>query len=62
MALLDKEPRSASIFAIEPTQLLRLAQAPFYELLSDRPEIATGIIHVLMGYIRNLNRRLADAA
>jgi len=62
MALLDKEPRSASIFAIEPTQLLRLTQAPFYELLWDRPEIATGIIHVLMGYIRNLNQRLADAA
>ncbi len=52
MALLDNEPRSASVSAIESTQLLRLAQAPFYELLSDRPEIATGIIRVLMGYIR----------
>ena len=60
MALLDNEPRSASVSALEPTQLLRLGQAPFYELLSDQPEIATGIIHVLMHYIRTLNQRLSD--
>lgn len=60
MALLDNEPRSATIRTIEPAQLLRLSQSTFYELLADRPEIATGIIRVLMGYIRNLNQRLAS--
>lgn len=60
MALLDNEPRSATVMTVEPTQLLRLAQTPFYELLAERPEIATGIIRVLMGYIRNLNQRLAE--
>ncbi len=61
MALLDNEPRSASVRTIEPSQLLRLAQITFYELLADRPEIATGIIRVLMGYIRDLNHRLVAA-
>lgn len=60
MALLDNEPRSASVRTIEPVQLLRLSQSTFYELLADRPEIATGIIRVLMGYIRSLNQRLAE--
>lgn len=59
MALLDNEPRSATIVATEPTHLLRLEQQSFYDLLMDRPEIATGIIRVLTGYIRNLNQRLA---
>ena len=53
MALLDTEPRSASVTAVEPTRLFRLDQASFYELIADRPEIATGIIRVLMRYLRN---------
>ncbi len=47
MALLDSEPRMASITATTETQLLRLDQDPFYELLEDRPEVARGVIHVL---------------
>lgn len=52
MALLDPEPRLASVTAVEPTRLFRLAQAPFYELMADRPEVATGIIRVLTGHLR----------
>jgi hypothetical protein len=52
MALLDAEPRVASVKAVEPTQLLRLDQAPFYELITDRPEVAIGLIHVLSGHLR----------
>lgn len=61
MALLDNAPRSASIIAVRPTQLLRLAQPAFYDLLMDRPEIASGVIRVLAGYVRNLNEQLATA-
>ena len=42
MALLDPEPRLASVTAVEPTRLFRLDQAPFYELMAERPEVATG--------------------
>jgi CRP-like cAMP-binding protein len=53
MALLDPEPRSATVTAEEPTRLFRLDQAPFYELMDERPEIAVGIIRILTGRLRN---------
>jgi CRP-like cAMP-binding protein len=59
MALLDPEPRSASVTAVEPTRLFRLDQAPFYQLMEERPEVATGIIHVLSGHLRNRVRDIA---
>lgn len=52
MALLDAEPRVASVTAVEPTRLLRLDQAPFYELIVDRPEVAIGLIRVLTARLR----------
>ena len=59
MALLDPEPRLASVTAVEPTRLFRLAQAPFFELIADHPEVATGIIRVLTGHLRNRVRDIA---
>lgn len=59
MALLDPEPRLASVTTVEPTRFFRLAQAPFYELMADRPEVATGIIRVLTGHLRARVRDLA---
>jgi len=60
MALLDPEPRMASVTAVEPTRLFRLEQTPFYELISQRPEVATGIIRVLTGHLRNRVRDIAQ--
>jgi AAA family ATP:ADP antiporter len=57
MALLDPEPRSASITAIEDTQLLRLDQEAFYELLESQIELARGMIKVLT---RRLRARMQD--
>ena len=52
LALLDDEPRSASVTATEDTLLLRLPQAEFHELLNDYGEIARGIIYVLSQRLR----------
>ena len=52
MALLDGEPRTATIRTIKNSRLLRLDQEPFYELMDDRIEIARGIIHVLLQRLR----------
>jgi len=52
MALLDSEPRVASVKAVDPTRLLRLHKEPFFELIVDRPELAIGLIHVLTGHLR----------
>jgi CRP-like cAMP-binding protein len=60
MALLDPEPRVALVTAVEDTQLLRLDQEPFYELIDDRIEVVRGIIHVLSGHLRNRVRDLNE--
>jgi CRP-like cAMP-binding protein len=52
MALLDGEPRTATIRATQAVHLLRLDQEPFYELMDDHIEIARGIIHVLLQRLR----------
>jgi len=60
MAVLDPEPRLASVTAVEDTRLFRLDQEPFYELMDDRIEVARGIIHVLSGHLRARVRDLND--
>jgi CRP-like cAMP-binding protein len=60
MALLDPEPRLASVTALEATRLFRLDQAPFFELMEERPEVATGIIRVLTGRLRDRVRDIAQ--
>ncbi len=57
LSLLDSSPRSATIRAVEETSLLRLDQAPFYEIMSDYVEVAMGTIQMLT---RNLRARTSD--
>jgi CRP/FNR family transcriptional regulator, cyclic AMP receptor protein len=59
MALLDPAPRVASGTAVVPTRLLRLHQAPFQDLLLERPEVAVAIMRVLA---RRLRSRIQDLA
>lgn len=61
MALLDPEPRVASVTAIADTQLLRLDQEPFYELMDERNEVARGVIRVLTRHLRARVRDLGEA-
>lgn len=57
MAVLSPGPRSATVITIEPTHLLVLEKGPLDELLRERPEIALGIIAVL---VRNLRERVSE--
>jgi CRP/FNR family transcriptional regulator, cyclic AMP receptor protein len=52
MAALDPEPRSASVTAVEPVRLLRLAREPLFALITTQPEVATGIIQLLCHHLR----------
>jgi AAA family ATP:ADP antiporter len=52
LALLDPEPRLASIAALEPTRLLRLDREAFAELMAGNIEIVRGILHVLCERLR----------
>jgi CRP-like cAMP-binding protein len=52
MSILDAEPRSASVFAVSDVVLLKIKQEDFYEMISERPEIAQGVIKVLTRRLR----------
>ena len=52
LALLDPEPRLATVKATESTGLLRLDQAHFHEVLAVRPEVSAAIIRVVTRYLR----------
>lgn len=53
MALLDTEPRMASVATLEITHLLRLDQSSFYGLMSTHPEVPQGVIRVLLRHLRS---------
>ena len=52
MSILDGEPRSASATAITDCLLLRIQQADFYHILSQRFEVAMTIIQTLTRRLR----------
>jgi hypothetical protein len=60
LAMLDSEPRSASVTAESEIVLLRLDQEAIYELMNDRIEVAQGIIRTLCKRIRNLNKKYVE--
>lgn len=51
MALLDHEPRSAGVVALEETSTLELGREEFMEVLKGHPDLALSVI-------RNLSKRL----
>jgi CRP-like cAMP-binding protein len=53
MDLLDSSPRSATVTAVSDTNLLKIARDEFHEILTEKPEIALGIIKVLSRRLRN---------
>lgn len=55
LSLLDAEPRSASVTAVERSRLFRLSQADFYSLISERPDITQAINRVLCQMVRKAN-------
>ena len=60
MAVLDPEPRSASVTTVEDTRLLRVDEQALREVMDDQPEVARGIIRVLSRHLRNRMRDVAE--
>ena len=56
MAILDAAPRSATVTALDNTNLLKISREDFQEIMSEKPEIALGIIKVLSHRLRNAIR------
>ncbi len=62
IASLDGQARTASVTAIEPTIVLKIAQRDFKRFLSDNQELAFEIIQVLTSRIRSYNTSVSNLA
>ena len=54
LALLDPEPRSASVEAVEDTRLFRLDRNTLFELMADNVGVVSGIVQVLCQRLRRM--------
>jgi CRP-like cAMP-binding protein len=61
MAVLDSEPRSATVAVAEETELIEIHQRDFYAILHERAEIAEEVIRVLSRRVRALLKQLVAA-
>lgn len=61
MAMLDSEPRLASVTTEQDTRLYRLDQAPFYALMAQYTEVQRGVIRTISRHLRERVRDLAQA-
>ncbi|HUL95302.1 MAG TPA: cyclic nucleotide-binding domain-containing protein [Usitatibacter sp.] len=59
LSLLDAQPRAATVTATERARLFRLAQADFYTLISERPEITLAINRALCAMVRTADASVA---
>jgi CRP-like cAMP-binding protein len=60
MALLDGKARSASVIALEDTELLSLRRSDFLNLLNERPSIAISLLRELAGRIRACDQQISS--
>jgi CRP-like cAMP-binding protein len=61
-SLLDGNPRSASVVAVEPTRTLTLFRDDFLRLLGTSPQAAVAILQVLCWRLRLASELLGDVA
>jgi CRP/FNR family cyclic AMP-dependent transcriptional regulator len=61
LALLDDQPRSATVSAVEPTTVLVLDKASFLAELRTYPEIGLSLIPVLVSWLRDADRKIVEA-
>jgi CRP-like cAMP-binding protein len=61
LAVLDPEPRAASVSTLEDSLLFRLDKALFDDVMADRPEVARGVIQALCQRVREQGRLMVSA-
>ena len=62
LALMDNEPRSASVKTIKPTKVMIIAKQDFKKVLADNPEIAFNMIQSLSRQVRDLTNNVKSLA
>lgn len=61
MAILDEEPRSASVKAVDSTLVLKVDKDSFAELIHERPQISFAIFRILSSRLRQKNLEAEQA-
>ena len=62
MALIEQAPRAATVIAKTACRLARVDQQRFLSLIQENPEFAAHVMKVLVDRLREMNRRLSQAA
>jgi len=60
MSLIDEEPRSAHVIAMEESKLLILRREDFLKCLREVPEIATGLLRSLCKRLRQADSKIGS--
>ena len=60
MSVVDTQPRSADVVAIEPARVLFLSAWSFKSLISERPRIAVKMLQEFVRRLRNTDRALSE--
>ena len=62
MSLLDGEPRSATVIALEETEVSTIRRNAFTMLVKENPQIAVDLLGILSQRIRDANRKIGNLA
>jgi CRP/FNR family cyclic AMP-dependent transcriptional regulator len=62
MGLVDDAPRSATVIAIEPCELLTIARIDFKKCLAENFDIAMGVMRGLVKRLREADRKIGSLA
>jgi len=62
LALIDEEPRSASVATTEQSRLIYVSRPRFEDCLRDNPEIAVKLVRTMSRRIRDLTEDLSNCA
>jgi CRP/FNR family transcriptional regulator, cyclic AMP receptor protein len=60
LALIDGEPRSATVETLEPVQTLSLSRPDFMTFIRDNPQAAERLLVTLAGMVRRTDESMAD--
>ncbi len=61
MALIDGQPRSATVVAIEPTETLMVRREDFMQIVMAQPRIAIDLLQLLARRLRDTDELVEDA-
>src|SRR5689334_15537305 len=61
MGVLDGEPRSATVTAIEPTETREVPASTVAAVMKDQPQLADGLLHLVSRRLRNTDTMVEQA-